>query len=807
MTRSSKPADKPVGYVWPHRLELLALFLVLCVLCARGVVQERSDLEALSVINQLHAQAAHHMGPGPLTSLIFNGLILVAMACCSVSIAMRGRWPNPTRSIALASLIMAVAAGISLAGASNLRLAVNESIDRLAALMVLLIVAQTVRRWWQVRLMLAAVGATGAAFAIFCITQVGELEDTKRWIAKQKQEAIESGRVRADDPMLTLLERRAAAGEVGGFFAHSNIAGGFLMGIGLATLGLGVARVRNGTRRFRAFFGAMNAAAAVLMGVGVALSQSRGAMAAGLAVAGLWLLITLLSRRWSGLREWAARRWKVLLATAWLGLFMLLLVVATVGVWRGGLPGGSLSFRWHYWSGAARIFAKHPWTGVGAGNFDRHYVTHKPAIAPEEVKDPHNFFASMASEWGALGLAGACYLLVAVSVAVARPAEPQSEDRTTPPRGKQTKAPPTRGGMILLWLAPLALCVLAGRTVASPDPLWLIWALVPTFFWGLAMLGLALDSDQTGRFENDPLPLLAGLAAALIAVLLHNLISFSLVYPGSACTFFALAGLAVAVRSLRSAGTEPLGQDISPPSGPGPARRRQTRMGLASSVVLAAAVMYWPAVVTPVARASHWIREARSAEDPDRVIRSYQRAIVSDPLDPIAASELARRTIRYATQRSDRREEMATLAVQAAKTAVIRDRADNRHYRTLSSAYMARYAAAQDPNDADRAAMAMEAAAQRYLQLPTLRLDYAEALVLQATVHRDEKILQRAVEQFALALELDDRQLPREPRRFGPARREAIRKRMRDVKTMPTRWPSKPLPIPSPSTSPAQTPP
>ena len=39
-----------------------------------------------------------------------------------------------------------------------------------------------------------------------------------------------------------------------------------------------------------------------------------------------------------------------------------------------GLVHESLTFRWHYWVGAMRVFARHPLAGVGLDNFGTYYL-------------------------------------------------------------------------------------------------------------------------------------------------------------------------------------------------------------------------------------------------------------------------------------------------------------------------------------------------------------------------------------------------------------------------------------------------
>jgi hypothetical protein len=778
MTRN-RERPSPTG-PWPDRLDRAALFIVLCVICARGVIQEQPDAEQVGLVNRLQGAPSGFEGPGPATSLVLDGLILAAAAMCICAAGLRGRFRSRLNGLELACGLMVVAAGVSLILASNKRLAINCSVDRIAAMTVMLIVVQTVSHWWQARLILTAIGATAVTFAAFCITQRHELEDTRQWFQKQREQAVASGRISADDPMVELLERRAKAGEANGFFSHSNIAGAYLMAGALATLAMGLARLRARTRPFRVFFGVVTVLASGLVTLGLALTHSRGAMAAGGICAAGWLLISLLWYASLRLRELISRHGYAFLAGGWGVAILLGAGVVAYGLHEGGLPSASLAFRWNYWTVAARIVAHHPWFGVGAGNFDRHYVHYKPVEMPEEIKDPHNFLLTAASEWGIVGLVATIGLLVAVSVALCSRPTPTSNEREGPPSLSD------KGGRIFLWLLPLLATVLAARTLATPEEIWLLWAFIPAVVWAIAALALSIDSDQVARFEDDPLMLTGGLIAALFGVLIDNTISFSLVYPGSACTFYALAGLAIAVRRI---GKEPVVEAKTAETARIDRRFARTLrpgwLAVATAAIVAAAIVYWRVLVAPVSAATQRLGAARIANTSGEVLEDYRRAVDADPLDPVAADELACWAIRRERQAIPGAGSGAQIAVDNALIAVCRDPQDNRHYRTLSNAYAARHAVTNDPNDADRAADAMARAVQLYPELPALRIDYGEMLALQAVVRRDPQFLGRAIAEMRYALQLDDRRSPGEIRRFKPSYRTRIEERIRALQATP----------------------
>lgn len=764
---------------WANRLEGLALWIVLAVVCGRAVVQERSDTEQLGLVNRLQGALANVEGPGPTLSLTFDGIILSAAALTAVAGAVRGGYRRRLTLIEIAVGLMLVASIGSLGEASNKRLAINVACDRIACVLVLLVVGNTVRRWWQVRAGMAAIAATAVTFAVFCMTQVRELDETRRWLRDHRAEAVASGRISADDPMVELLERRAMAGEANGFFSHSNIAGGYLAACAMAVAGLGIARLRVRGRTFRVLFGVVTVLLAGVIFVGVLLTHGRGALAAIVLCVLGWLILGSVWYHWSRIRNLLIGRRYYVLAGAWILVVLMASSVVAYGRHRGGLPGSSLDFRWHYWMGAWDVFTRHWRFGVGAGNFDRHYVRYKPVEYAEEIKDPHNLIATAASEWGIVGVGATVLLVFGLSLALCRPGESRRTGSEASPVGSGS-----RPGITWLWLAAPLGAVLLARTLATPRELWVIWAMVPGCIWSVSAILLSLDSDQTTRFEDDALPLMGGLVAALMVVVIDNTISFSMVYAGSACTFFALGGLAIAVRRLEA----PLatGAGVGGLNSHHSARPRWTWSSLTLAAVLAmSAIVYWPLLVTSVWAAEEDLNRAREALVPADVLTAYSESMRADSLDPMAAEELAGWALKQEGARLPGGRSGADLAVEAATIAVSRDPGDYRHHRTLAGAYAARHAVAGDANDVGRSVEAMARAVGLYPELPALRFDYGEVLALAATVQRDGKVLKEAADQMRLALQMDDRRPSGEIRRFTPTQRARLQERIKSLETLP----------------------
>lgn len=150
--------------------------------------------------------------------------------------------------------------------------------------------------------------------------------------------------------------------------------------------------------------------AAVLIGGAVLASESRGALLAGF-TASCIILVMMLPR----LRPlWWAGLWALLLA-AWLTALNLIpsspfqRVLNAVGL-------GNVSFnsvtdanfsaveRAAHWLAGVRMFAAHPFLGVGIGNYSEAYPRFHPRGWYASLEHAHNYFINIAAEAGILGL-------------------------------------------------------------------------------------------------------------------------------------------------------------------------------------------------------------------------------------------------------------------------------------------------------------------------------------------------------------------------------------------------------------------
>ena len=128
-------------------------------------------------------------------------------------------------------------------------------------------------------------------------------------------------------------------------------------------------------------------AAAVVLGVALALTSSRGAwlsLACGLVVLG-----AMYPRR----AHWhVGRRWIVVGAAA---------AVAVV-LWLALTPHAGFGERPNYWRAAIADTRSHPISGSGAGSFDDYWYAHRNSEA--NVRDAHSLYLESLAELGPVGL-------------------------------------------------------------------------------------------------------------------------------------------------------------------------------------------------------------------------------------------------------------------------------------------------------------------------------------------------------------------------------------------------------------------
>lgn len=724
---------------WTRWLDRAALTLVLLVVAMRPLITESYD-SALPAIEEA-AGAVQNLTPA--TTVWLDGLLVLGwLLAVGTALVRRRRWR--WTGVEVGGLVLVPAVALSTAVASNHRIALTASIDWLMLVALVPLIANLCRDRLRVALVLIVVTASGVASAAKCGMQIGvEYRETQQLYEQNKEAFWAQQGVPLDDPAVELFERRMAAREASGFLAHANAAG-----IGLSLAGFAALALAGLRARARVLTGVFQLTATGLF-LAILLTRSRMAVVATVTGLTLWLVMRQFHVR---LRRHA----RATLVWVIVAVAVASLCVLVYGTIRGGLPTASLNFRWQYWTAAVDILTEHAWTGVGALNFDRHYLMVKPIDYPEEIRDPHNFLVSAGAQWGVLGAIGVIAVLTGGLYRIVR-----AWGRHTPeddPPGVESHIASRRGKRWVIVLLPGFLLLrvwlfsdywqagLGGQAFIGFDLGFY------GLLWGVAVVLLlwANNEGHTAEVDLYRMPLMAGLGAFL----LQNTIDFSFFLPGTATPAAALAGVLLA--------GSPVQQEHQ-------ATRKRTA-GVLVIACLAAAVMLAVSFL-PVTRANAWLRRARSTE-PTLAARAYREAALADDWDPTPWVEMATLGFDVAAPLDNR-------AIALIDEAIRRDPLQISLYRLKAAMLTVRNEASGEPRDLQRAIAAARRCVALYPESPDYRLLLADTLI-RATGGSDAgPMREQALEHYRRALELDAaRPGEREVRKWSVERREAIQQRL-----------------------------
>lgn len=718
---------------WAGRLQVVSFFLLLLLLAVRPLL-----LETFTALLPPGAPVSG-LGYGPeVTTALDAGVWLAAglWALAAVLRPTRYRWTG----VELPAAIMLAAAVISTLVASDKRMAITGSVNRLTAILFFVLLVQAAGPAWRRRLIISVVVASVAAFAGKCI-----LQSAVEFDELVEQMSAEPGpNVPPAGGYYSLLQHRVLAREAHGYFGHSNTAGIYLV-LGLfAVGGLAASKLLAPRAPMRRGFAVVAGLLAAPVLLGLAATKSRGAAAALAAGLVCWLL-----------GGWLARRRRL----GW-ALFWTVLVGLMALLWATSGPTsriGSLLFRGFYWRTAVTMIRQHPLTGVGAENFVRHYVTLKGPRMVEEVRNPHNVMLTYLSEWGLLGGVGLLCAMLAVSWRLARPGD-------VPPALPLARGPPgILASGVLLLLGVLAVRLWAERHY--PASFLLYENGVFGVIWLAAFVLACLDTNELGPINDQPIrglsvPMLAGASAFL----LHGLIDMGWFTPGVLQTFGALVAVVLVGRE-----------------GPQPAAAASRRPRVAAVVAVAAALGLVGVLVEccwPTARTHAALREARAvraAKGPARLIfAAYRHAVAVDRLDPIPPAEASAWLANVDVQQALFGSADGGQAMAWARLGLQRDPRD-----VLGRVQLARLL--DRAGDLHGAVKQMQQAVELYPTYPNHRLELGELAYRLWQAEGSGEWLQESSEQFRQALALDAARVGEVHRRLTTEQVDWARGRLKQI--------------------------
>lgn len=544
--KSGPTRDEPdriagAGWSWLTRgAFFITLVLVLCRMMMQEVV--RGDLPPVP------GGPLEPAFPGPTTGLVLDmlaclpALLVLARRLVDNRFTLRLAWSH------LAMLLLAGWTAASVLWASDKFAATVQAAHWASALVLVWSTSQLVRGWLRLRVLAAACfGLLLVLLAQGYYYRFVDLPDLQKdWRAHQ-QELLQQRGITPDSREAAQLAANIQSGEVTGFSISRNTYAAVIVLLMIVAAGVVLQRSADGDSV--AFILPVLLVIALGLLMLYRFVQSKTAFVTPVAAA---LLLWLIRAR----RDWLARHTRRAYWGA-VGLF----VVATAAVVGHGLKHGtlvhvSLTFRWQYWVGAARVFVRHPLLGVGWGNFGPSYLVHRLPQAAEEPLDPHNFLVRAFVE---LGLVGGALMLTWVLRLW--------WELVDAPAGSQNPGSPIRNGIsgdaptgarralpLLVWLAVIATAL--NCLVAIDWSIGGAWVMLELFkramflialLAGLAVVGMRGWQQQD--LDDRPAPwVLYAVLVGLGLFLLHNLIDFSLFEPGPMFLFALLSGGALGIR-------------------------------------------------------------------------------------------------------------------------------------------------------------------------------------------------------------------------------------------------------------------
>jgi putative inorganic carbon (HCO3(-)) transporter len=611
-------------------MQQAAAIILLGVLVARAFIAEMPFRTPLP--NLQNAQATEgreiltRIDRGELARASFACLLLADGALWLVGAAVAGRLA--VRRGTLSALIVLFAA-IGLASvhiASDKRSAMDAWLEQVAMMAGGFLAVQCLADRRNLRAAAVALAAVGGVLAAKSVLQVlVEIPQTVAYWRVYGNPALALG-----SAAQRAFESRLLATTPTGYVGLSNSLASFLIVCLLAAAGLVADKCRRAVADWRTWrqgrakgeihTPALAATLTVLLAVAIAadliLTRSRGGILAAAAAIVVWAILM----RWGGA---LAAHWRKAVAVAVALLLLGGLAVVAYGLKHDRLPSKTMTFRWHYWTGAADMIQDHPWLGVGPGNFGEAYMQYRRPAAEETVKLPHNSIVEVVSQYGLPG--GLVYLAVVavVLVGMCRPAT--------------TDAPLAGAPAARQWRTwPLAIVLAAAAAITrwlfsdiGADPLlWLLDGLLPAALLGVLTLVAGWFGGKLIEAQIlSPGGLRVALACGVAGIFLHSMVEMSLSMPAVATAFWVAGGACL------GAGGGGKVRNLS--------ALRWPLAGLAAVGLIAAVAIFWWPVCRRVVLTEGAVA-AISRQDVAGAAKLAADAAVADPLDGFSAADAAR---------------------------------------------------------------------------------------------------------------------------------------------------------------------
>ena len=781
----------------PLRLKVLAgaaFVLLAAAMTVRPILGEMWTVEVRQLID-----------PSPLWWNTCPAVMYISHLVAAAGLLLGALWVvlkrQPWRFTGLepAIALLILAAVLSVPAASDKRLAINVAIGTILPMAVAAVLVQMLagRSTWRRALLAALIAAAVANCWRGTHQQIYEFEQTRQYYLENKVQYWARQGKSIHDPMvqpeIEIYEARLNAHQPLGYFYHPNVLASFLL-LGIAVAGAAATGTGFAPHRLlgrlssilkpqplsssESATGGLPARAAAGRSSsppspGIRSSAESPVRRIPWAIASLIALLAMIA--WclivvcwvgsmgakagivvgtlTGLIFWVLRRrpgTAGLLCLAILAVLQVSLVVLASRadtivpplVERGG-KFKSLAFRLDYWHGAMEIFAQHPITGVGPGQFGKAYPSVKPIRAAEEVAHPHNWLLNMAAEWGIFGLLGTVTALVLPAWLLLRPRRTADHDAAAPSSGDVADdgriAPDTH--VLLLTWATVCLCWLI-----------LLWGIVPAgseiFLYmtrGLpyALVAAAIAGIPSARGPAGRVILLAGWASFVV----HATVEMSSAVPGAIWPFWATVALAMAWSGGAPA------QEPGRPVGWLALRRPAFVLAAIGSLAVLVLSVNPLRGIWDMSQAKNTLLSARGIE----AEASLRAAAEADRLDPAPQEALGMFYLRVAQANPKQAVHYLQQAVQSARVATDRDPASHTLWHDLAWTTVELARATQDSALAQQAIEAMRRSVRIYPNYPRGHLKLATLLgTASEPPDCNPVLLKEALAEYDTALRLNE---------------------------------------------------
>jgi len=730
-TNTGTPKSKALA-----SLEYALLAFYLCVIALRTIFTEGPGTQSMSMPNNL-GDTLYSLSVS--ACLLFSFVLWIILNICGKRLSYR-----PT-GIEIGLCLFFIAAVISCFTASDKRMAINNVIIFVSPVLCALLLVQILDSREKILLSLAVIAALGVLSAYQCFEQlVAGNQAMIEQYEQDPQSMLEPLGIEPDTLQHFLFEHRLYAENVRAYFTTRNSAGSFLLIAYFCAVALAVDRIRNrksdpmNKRKYQA-----SDILIMILLLAVVLTKSKGA------IIGLFFALVLYALYLGLAAQLKAHRKAVLAAC-----ILLCIAGVTSIVWYGlkhdRLPGGnSMLVRWQYWRASAKMYADHPLTGVGPGNFTFFYPRYKPAAALESVSDPHNFPLNILTQYGPLGLVGflAMIIIPLWKIIFPRPTAPPTDTGQKP----RTFKTPVMTFLLILWLCLILARLLIKPAAETGDLAVIIYTitrfLIPAvviFAVSFLLFKKPIHTTEKVKHKTPQTNFtVAVLFCGLLGVTLHSLTDFAIFEPGIYTAFWAMTACLIATVSL----TNPQREFVVQPA---PAVK--------ITAVVTVILLCWAFLAyafIPVAKTTKTIEKSNHAVSLGQLENAHNlldEAAAQDTLSPVAPSLNARLYLYHANLVPDKSSDLFARAQKCLKTSIERNPAGFKNFERLSEAYLRHAGISSGRQQADLLGKAFDAAKEAIELYPGCgRLHFNLAQIAEKTGNTET-----AIEHYEKAVDIEN---------------------------------------------------